>query len=399
MAKECFKEINNSICDCKVCTGCSACMNICPQNAITMKNNEYDEIHPFIDINKCIGCNLCKKVCPNNETVKSFKPMECYASIRKDNIKRKDSSSGGICAVLYEKYIEIGNIVYGVKFNREEGAKFYRAENIEDIIDFKGSKYVQANMNIIYKQIEKDIIEGKKVLFIGTPCQVAGVKSYFNMKSLEFQNNLATVDFLCHGCVPNKYLLDEITTIEKKNKCKCDTVSFRSNDLNKNYYLCLKNNDKVFYRKKAEKQRYFYSFLHSITIRECCVNCKYKQTQRMGDITLGDFLGLGVEIPFKYSNIVNNPSLVLVNTKKGDEMLKLISDQIELWKRPLEEAVKGGPSFRNKNGNMVFRKIFRKKYPRNGFVKSINHIIVFAHIYDWIKKYYRKVKKRLFFLS
>ena len=289
--------------------------------------------------------------------------------------------------------------MYGVKFNRKNGTKFYRAENIEDIMEFKGSKYVQASMDRIYKQIERDLTDGKKVLFIGTPCQVSGIKSYFTINQLELQKNLLTVDFLCHGCVPNKYLMDEIATIEKKSKCKCDAISFRSNNLNKNYYLCLKNHEKIFYKKKAEKQRYFYSFLHSITTRESCVNCKYKQINRLGDITLGDFLGLGVEIPFNYRNIANNPSLVLINTQKGNEILKSINNQIYLWQRPLEEAIKGGPSFKRKKNSLFLRKIFRKKYPTRGFDKSINQIIVFAFICDKIKKYYRKVKKRLIFFS
>ena len=309
MANESNRRLKKNICIKEKCTGCALCKNICPKNCITMKNNEYNEIHPEIDYDKCIDCGLCRKSCPNNSNMFAY-PIKCYVSWRKDSNERRDSSSGGFAMLLSEYYIKNSGVVYGVKFEKRKGVIFSRATTFNEIKLFKGSKYAQADIQNVYGKILNDLEDGKKVLFISSPCQVAGVNAFFNINEQrkKLKENLLIVDFLCHGSVPNAYLKEEVIDIEKDINCECDSISFRSNDISKNYYLCLMNKNKIIYKKKAEKQRYFYAFLNSIITKECCLDCKYKRIERIGDISIGDFIGIGKDI---YNNFkISNPSRI-----------------------------------------------------------------------------------------
>ena len=363
------------ICIEKSCTGCAACSNICPKGCITMVGNSWGESHPHIDKATCIDCGRCYSVCPNNNRLNLLGSKCCYAAWRKNAHNRKDSSSGGVVALLYEKCFEKGWSVYGVEYNRSDGFNFTHALSKEELGKYKGSKYVQANVGTIYQNVKEDLTNGKHVLFVGSPCQVAGLESFIkNTSGKKYRNNLVTVDFLCHGTVPQQYLLEEIIAIEKKKKIQVEKVVFRSNDEKRNYYLTLFQNDLVVYSKKADKQRYFYCFLHSITCRESCLECLYKQKSRVGDITVGDFIGIGRKTPIDIP-IGINPSLVLVNSPNGEDIIKEIDDDCILFKRDIQEAIDGGPSFHSIGSVSKRRSVFKKYYPSYGFASAADRAI------------------------
>lgn len=364
-----------TICDEKSCTGCSACSNICPTGSIIMCENEWGEYHPYIDKRTCIKCGRCYSVCPNNNRTVLPNAKCCYAAWRKSNKDREDSSSGGVAALLYEKCFEDGWSVYGVEYDRYKGVNFTNALSMEQLEKYKGSKYVQARVGLIFQNIKKDLMNGKHVLFIGSPCQVAGLESFIkNTACKKYRNNLVTVDFLCHGSVPQRYLYDEIEEIEKKKKICAEKVIFRSNDMRKNYYLTFLQNNVEVYSVKAERQRYFYCFLHSISCRESCLHCFYKQENRIGDITIGDFIGVGRKIPITLPTGIN-PSVVLINSKNGEDVIEKVSCECVLVKRDIKEAIDGGPSFRCDNSISTRRNIFRKYYLSCGWVAAADRAI------------------------
>ena len=372
MASECIGNMSEKeVCLLDLCTGCGACKNICPQNCIEFRENEIGVEYAVINTEICIHCHLCEKVCPNINTPPFSVVDKCYVGWRRDQSKRGDSLSGGIAAVISEKFVQHGNVVVGVKFEEKKGAFYVCGKALDDIEQFKGSKYVQAEMGNVFAEIEKELLSGKKVVFIGLPCQVAAVSLFFNInkQKRELSKKLYTIDFLCHGSMPNKYLLEELYYLRTKKNIKYDDISFRGNNPKKNYHFCLYNNKKVVYSKKAENQYYFYSFLNSIATKESCLHCPYKHEKRVGDITLGDFIGLGKKIDFKASlKEKGNPSLLLVNTEKGKNLMELCGEEIKLWERPLEEAIEGGPSLRG--GTEVdseLRKKFKKEYVKYGF--------------------------------
>ena len=369
----------------KDCCGCAACANICPKKCISLGINEYGVRIPFIDSNKCVNCGLCEKVCPINNFRHKNRPTKCYAGWRKDILIQQDCSSGGIATLIAEEYFERGWSVYGTTFTREDGTCLRHFKTIFDIEQSRGSKYVQSEMGDIFKSIEKEVALNHRIVVFGTSCQISAIKAFLSIKKSYDLSNILFVDFLCHGVSPRTYLDNEINELEAKYSKRVDTISFRSNKKDRNYYFCLYDKDGLFYRKKAEYQRYFYMFLHSIGVRESCMHCKFKTLERVGDLTLGDFIGLGKDKPFQHNqNKMVNPSLVLINTLKGDDALGLIRNKVNLWERGIEEAVIGGPSLRGNMKNNVCRVFFRKLYPKLGYYTSANIVTFFPILFEHI---------------
>ena len=300
--------------------------------------------------------------------------------------------------MLAEYVIQNGGVVYGV-IQKQEGIIYQRADTLETVRGFRGSKYVQVNAIGIYRKLEEDITDQKKVLVIGTPCLIAGILSYMdNIDSKKnYQEYLITVDLLCHGTVPQRYLKEHIAVIGKK--IKYDQITFRSNIPGENYKLILKKDGRVLYSRRAESDLYFFSFLSSVAVRESCINCAYKSTVRYGDITLGDFLGLGKEIPFSEKETGIHPSLILVNSDIGKNLVENIRSEIRLFPRTLEEAVNGGPSLCMEDSDkksewIKRRKKFRTLYPVLGFEKAAKKSIGDQVLLSLIKDKVKEILKR-----
>lgn len=359
---------NVSLCDPSKCTGCTACECICPTNSIMMKENLYAELHPVINDETCIKCGLCMKTCPQLQKPNYNIPLDCYAAWRLNDDERTDSSSGGIAVLLAKNVIEQEGVYYGVEFEREFGVQFTRIVKVDDIQKTKGSKYLQANLNGIFEKIGYDLSCNKLVMFVGSPCQVAGLQAYIGgSRYNQFRKNLLTVDFLCHGTVPQKYFIEYLNYIEEKNGCHVDHCVFRSNRPEQNYYLTLIEQNHVCYQRKAERDKYFYSFLKGITCRDSCMDCQFKSEKRVGDLTIGDFIGLGREDHFDFKGGIN-PSLVFVNTDLGRKQIAMIAKQGIFVPRPVEEAIKGGPSLKREIMSNRLRPVFKKHYVKGGFI-------------------------------
>lgn len=367
------------VCKWELCSGCGACVNICPVQCVKLEEDELGERRAVIDHTHCIGCNMCRKTCPNNglaEKMKQANPEMVYAGWRKEKTERRKSSSGGIASLLAEYVVQSGGVVYGVCW-QEGKAVYQRAGTGKDVSCFRGSKYVQADGTWIYKEIEQDICQRRKVLLTGTPCLIAGVLSYMRQKDPEesYRDYLITVDLLCHGTVPQSYLQEHISAICHRKEIKFDQITFRSNMPGENYRFILKEGETNIYSQRAECDLYFNSFLTSVSIRESCMHCAYKTSNRCGDITLGDFLGLGKKEAFAVDKTGIHPSLVLINSDRGQQLLEKIRERAELYPRTLQEAVDGGPSLRMEGGGISEnwagrRKKFRMLYPRMGFEKA-----------------------------
>lgn len=160
-------------------------------------------LYPAIDNTKCVDCGLCKKVCPSNHQQTKSTPTLAYAGWDKNEDEYKSSTSGGAASALSRYIIRQGGVVYGCEMSLDLDVRHIRVENEEDIIKLKGSKYVQSSIRECLKDIKKELRQGKKVLFIGTPCQVAAVKSVVGNND----SNLYTVDLICHG-VPSLNFLE-----------------------------------------------------------------------------------------------------------------------------------------------------------------------------------------------
>lgn len=378
------------ICKYEDCTGCFACYNICPKNCISIKPDEYGELHPIIDKEKCINCKNCIKVCPGNkENIKLLYPMECYAAYRLNKEKRADSASGGIGALLSEVVINNGGVVIGVKFDENLIPIHSVATTLCEIEKFKGSKYVQSRINNTYQSVKKYLNDKRKVLFIGTPCQISGLKLFLN--NIEY-DNLITCDLVCHGVSSYIFLKEHIDTIVKDN---VTDITFRSNRIKSNFRLKLFSKNKIIYNKRSCDDNYYHAFLRGLSLRESCYKCKYACSLRIGDITLGDFLGLGKNEAF--NNDDKNTSVILINTLKGKSLIKEIKkEEIYIEKRNYKEAIDGGISLRQPFPRYKEQSKFKNLYKILGFEKSIEKLMKWDKKMSLIKRAFNYIKRRSF---
>ena len=168
------------------CYGCSACMNICPKKAISMKQDEKGFYYPHIDQNLCIHCGLCTKACPSIQRAnKNEKLIRSYACKNKNDHIRMKSSSGGIFTLLAQYVLKQKGIVFGARWNKNFMVEHSFIEKEEDITLFRGSKYLQSNIKESYKQVKIFLEKGKIVLFTGTPCQIAGLKTFLGKEGYD----------------------------------------------------------------------------------------------------------------------------------------------------------------------------------------------------------------------
>ena len=327
----------------KDCCGCSACYNLCPQKAIEMIEDENGYIYPKINKDKCIECGLCKKRCIYHSNDKNlYEPIKTYAAISKDNEIIKKSSSGGIFASVAKRIIKEGGTVYGATLEKENGyfkIKHIRIDKEEDLYKLQGSKYVQSDVSQIYDPIKSDLINRKKVLFSGTPCQVDALRNYLKKE----YENLLTIDIICHGVPNNKMFNEYIKILEHKEKKEIIDFNFRDktkkNSLSYSYsYSYYKGGNLKKKIKPSFKSSYYQLFLDSVIYRESCYNCPYATKQRVGDITIGDYWKIEEEHPefIRKQNIDTRKgvSCIIVNTNKGQNMmLDLLEDIITLESR------------------------------------------------------------------
>lgn len=329
----------DKVCDYSKCTGCSACANICPVGAIVMKPGKIGHIYPEISY-ACIGCHKCVKICPVNKPVDLQIPYKTLAFWVKDDKEHSTSTSGGAAACFSNTILEKGGVVYGCASLPHGVIEHIRISKQEEVYKLKGSKYVHSHINDTFRSILTDLREGKQVLFIGLPCQVAGLKNYLGK---DF-DSLYLIDLICHGVPSQKVLFDYIEFLGIK-RYAVDAVSFREP---KGYYLTIKSGGRIVYRKNECRDLYYMAFNDNLCFRDSCFTCRYSTSQRIGDLTIGDFWGLGKKEPFKYDSR-GNVSVVLVNNVKGNTLLDFCSGKYEAVERTLEEAISGnhnlkGPS-------------------------------------------------------
>lgn len=347
------------------CTGCRMCEQICPKNAIKMKENSEGFLEPVIDEKKCINCTICYNKCPQINGVDIDKErikQQVFAAKNKNEEEQKNSSSGGIFSNIADYILENNGIVYGASFKENLKLNHIRIESKKDLERLIGSKYIQSNICDSFENVKKDLENNKNVLFVGTPCQIGGLRNYLGKE----YNKLFTIDLVCHG-VPNQKLFDKyINWMEKTNKSKVKKYYFRSKDKNKwglNLKIVFENN-KIKYI-PAALDPYYKSFLKGIVYRECCYSCQYANLNRIGDITLADYWGIEVEHPTFYDE--KGISAILINTEKGMQLFRNIKENIEYIDTNIEKVTKHNanlvkPTFRDKIRDNAYREINDKKF-------------------------------------
>lgn len=279
------------------CCGCSACVHICPKHSISFQEDKEGFLYPKIDLATCIDCGLCEKVCPVINQEPEREPLEVYAAKNDDESIRLKSSSGGIFTLMAEKIIDEGGVVFGAKFNENWEVVHDYTDTVEGLDPFRGSKYVQSVIGETYKQAESFLKVGRKVMFTGTPCQIAGLKKYLR-KDYE---NLLTVDFVCHG-VPSplvwRMYLEEESIRFGKDINAVEEINFRDKSTGwKTYSFSIKLSKNIVSSAVFTDNNYMGAFLSNLSIRPCCYHCPAKAGRSGADITIGDFWGIENVLP------------------------------------------------------------------------------------------------------
>lgn len=357
------------ICPHDECTGCSACFAACPADAIGMKKDEQGFLYPVIDGDVCLDCGLCKTICPNIHKPIKYTEQNCFVCHAIDVNEQLTSTSGGVASAISRYVIRNGGVVYGCASLPNLRIKHIRIDNEKDISLLKGSKYVQSEIGSIYIDVKRDLQNGKTVLFIGTPCQIAGLRSFLRKQ----YNNLITIDFVCHGVPSVQYLRDSISHIDTTNL----HVAFRSKSLNQNneeyktnYGVYLITEDKkIVYSMPYPKGLYILGFINALFYRESCYSCKYSTPDRVSDFTVGDYQ----DNENDYSHLSGHGrvlSMLKVNTFNGMRVLTNLEDYLEMLPCPIsiiltkhEQLCKPMPKHNN-------HELFKKVYLKRGFTKA-----------------------------
>lgn len=360
------------ICERKICTGCFACYNICPRYAINMVEDEYGYIYPKINIEKCSNCKLCEKICPALNPIEKKYPLSCYAVAIKDNAKRAESSSGGAATIFSEYILSQNGVVYGATVKKGYSIEHIRIDNLNDLKLLKGSKYVHSYIKDMFNYVKADLLKNKKVLFIGTSCQIAGLKKYL----IKDYDNLYTVDIICHGVPSQKYLKEEY------NDSDIDSISFRDNN---NYIIKIKSNGKIIKQEEFDNSPYYIMFMNGLICRENCFNCQYARPQRVSDITVGDFWGLSKESKM-YAEREKGISVVLPITEKGIELFNICLTKFNYEERHIEEALNGNLQLRRATKKPKNYDKFKKIYLKRGFEQAYKSTNRLYHLKRKVKK-------------
>lgn len=370
-----------NICEKEKCTGCGCCVQSCSKGAIELVLDEYGYQKYRINEDKCIKCGLCIRICPSNHLMECKPPRSVYAAYSLNDLIYKKAASGGVASNFYLYALEQGFSIFGAKFNKEFSLEIVEGDSISDIRSFAGSKYIKSDMLKSFSVIKKRIKEGKKVLFIGLPCQVVAIKQFIGKE----EKKLLTVDLVCHGAPPQLYLQDYIKKFKKKYG-DFDDIQFREEG---RFVFRILKGDKAVYNKPSYKDFYMFSFLKAITYTDACYQCPYARKERVSDITISDFWGIEET---SFSKEKEKVSAVLINTKLGEEFWEECKELFYVEEFELSDVVRTNAQLQHPSIEHPYRKKFLQKYKKgHDFRESLHRTnvtkeIIKYYVKDWLQK-------------
>ena len=333
-----------NIIDKQECNGCNACFYACgSKNAIKFEIDNEGFWYPEVDPNKCTDCGLCVKVCPelnaDSPKLKVDDEPIVYAARHKDKEIIKDSTSGGIYSAFAELFLSMGGYVGGAVYDDTFNIKHIVTNDINDLPRLRSSKYAQSDLNEFHISVKKLLRDGKKVMVCGTPCQMAGLRLFLRKP----YKNLLVLDFICRGINSPLVYQKHLKSLAQKFSSKIKSVKAKNKELgwrSLTFKTTFENGES--YYAKGKEDNYTRGYLQTGNItRLSCFDCRFKESKRIADITLGDFWGIEKVAPELDDNL--GTSLVMCNTNQGLNFFKEL-DNIESKRVNLEDAVSGNPS-------------------------------------------------------
>ena len=360
------------------CSGCFACYNACPKNAIKMDLNDEGFFYPIINKGNCVNCGRCVSVCQlSNESIdinNDFKG-NYYYSLKSDDDIRSKSSSGGTFFQIAQYVIKRNGIVYGAAFDSRVKRIVHLSTEQTSLEAIMRSKYVQSEIGKSYEDVKIKLNDGLFVLFSGTPCQIRGLRKYLGKD----YSNLITMDFVCHGVPSTGFFGDMVRYYEKEIGANITEVTFREKDLGwrKQVLKFYFDNNKVI-TNVSSYYYYYYLFLRNVTLRKSCYTCQDAEN-KVSDITVMDYWQIKEDDD-------KGVSALKINSEKGMKVLNEILSAADINEITQENI---GSSFVNHSKNKNYRRSlptrnsFFKYYIKNGFEKTKD---------KWFPSYFRYSK-------
>lgn len=329
----------------KSCTGCGSCAAVCQYHCIDMKNDKEGFLYPVIENNHCVSCGLCEQSCPvltNRTTIQN--PMTVSLAVQNKNDEvRKGSSSGGAFYALAISTLEQGGVVCAARYTSSYEVVHGIAKNKKELMSFCGAKYAQSTVWHCFTEIKKILQQGRRVLFVGTPCQVAGLQSFLKHPF----DNLILVDLICHG-VPSPLVWEKY--MEERKNLDADGAEIASINLrdkstgwsNYNYSVRFDYKNGRTHSTHQKQDNFMQGFVSNLYLRPSCSQCMFKGIERVSDITLGDYWGVWIQHP-KFDDNAGT-SLVILHSDKGKEMWASIQKEFRVLPISNEDATQYNPS-------------------------------------------------------
>lgn len=385
--------MNNNVFDTvkkTICTGCGTCVQLCPQKALFLVQDEKGFSYPQVDNDVCTQCGLCLKKCHVlQQDALNHGQQDAYGFKHYVNGVRENSSSGGAFTLLSDYVLKNHGVVYGAVYSEDVySVQIKRAETLDQRNNMRGAKYVQSTCGDAYPQVKEDLKNGRLVLFTGTPCQVAGLKKYLGNENCD---SLILCDIFCHSVPSPKLFQDHIKLLERKKGVKAVGYSCREKRFGWRRRDCVYYADGSQDSSSMRSQLYYLLFNLKLANRPSCANCFYACRERTGDFSIGDFWG--VEKSFKDKLGV---SAILVNTDKGKTILNALDMAGCIQRQTLEQIFNRNhtkPIIPNPNTDSFWDDYISKGY---AYVakKYIHYTLIGKCVYR-VKKIVWKVKSKL----
>ena len=333
--------MSNMLCEASLCTGCGACRAKCPQDAIVMKADEEGFLRPIIDEAVCNECDLCTKACPILEapSVERETPNEAYACWNLDEAVLAESASGGMFSLFADYILEQGGVVFGAAFDEDLRVRHIAIDAREELVQARGAKYSQSDTGNNYCEVKELLGQDRDVLFTGTPCQVAGLYGFLGGD----HERLLTCDLVCHGVGSPLVFSAYLEHMREKHGSALTDVNYRSKRLGWGQGRgAIRFNDGQTLNFETRADPFYFGYVSSLYLRPSCYSCPYATTPRYGDITLGEFWGLGKQGAFRHSK-KQGVSVALTNSARGAQVFADRMERTFCEARALAEAEAGNP--------------------------------------------------------
>ena len=350
------------------CTGCTACESICGKKAITMQFDEFGHSYPHVNKEICVECGLCETVCPmlhKDEIGRKDGNVYTYAAYNKDLKVRKESTSGGIFTLLAEEILLNNGVVFAARFDEEFHVIHDHFDTIENIGKYRGSKYVQSSLNGIFKSV-KEFLKVRKVLFVGTPCQVEGLKRYLRKDN----PNLVTCDFICM-CISSPRMWDDYLK-EYHTDVKLESITFKDKRTSWHKWNMLIKDEEGEHLMKGNYNPFFYTYLNQYSSRPSCFKCPFRRTHRNSDFTIADCWGIDKVNPDFDDD--KGCTTLIVQSLKGKRIFEQIKCKMNYIDYKIEDVRTYNPYIEKQLPCPVDYNLFNSIYIKSGFSNAYSAV-------------------------